>query len=245
MPCVLPVLSLKLPQASSAMMARISAMLRLRIPGLGGRQPRSLPPVSPPCWWALKAWAARSAGHPVPAALVPDRHECCCCDAVRRQPLGWFEIPVPGLRRPAGRHRQPRHARGQFGTGVFGTLLATPCSAPVRRHGVGVRAGARPLEISPFLALGVGFARAAICWWPCCRDRQLLPRPGRWMIVLRRILGLLLAGTADVAAHHSRRQRPATPPSGDRRSPLLAVTAGLWARHRLPISSAAGRRRSP
>ncbi len=84
-----------------------------------------------------------------------------------------------------------------FLTGAFATLLATPCSAPFVGTAVGFALARGPAEIlGIFLGLGLGmalpfFAAAlmpAVAGW--------LPRPGPWMITLRRILGLLLLGTA-------------------------------------------------
>jgi len=111
-------------------------------------------------------------------------------DAVRRQPLGWFEIPVPAfIGRLAGIGSHATLA-GQFGTGVFATLLATPCSAPFVGTAVAFALARGPLEIfAIFLALGVGFAAPLSAGGRAAAIAQLLPRPGRWMIVLRRILG--------------------------------------------------------
>ena len=86
---------------------------------------------------------------------------------------------------------------GNFFIGVLATLLATPCSAPFVGTAVGFALAREPADIyAIFLALGVGLAvpYLAVAAWP--RLATSLPRPGRWMIHLRRVLGLALVGTA-------------------------------------------------
>jgi suppressor for copper-sensitivity B len=149
---------------------------------------------------------------------------------------GWFEIPVPAIvGRLAGIGSRTTLA-GQFGIGMFATLLATPCSAPFVGTAVAFALARGPLEIfAIFLALGLGFAAPYLLVAALPALAQLLPRPGRWMIVLRRILGLLLAGTAVWLL---------TILAGTL-GPIalwvivglvLAMAAALWAAHRLPLA---------
>jgi suppressor for copper-sensitivity B len=147
---------------------------------------------------------------------------------------GWFEIPVPAVvGRLAGIGSHTTWL-GQFTTGVFATLLATPCSAPFVGTAVAFALAHGPLEIfAIFLALGLGFGAPYLLVAALPAIAQLLPRPGRWMIVLRRILGLLLAGTAVWLL---------TILAGTLGviavwvivGLLLAMTVALWAVHRLP-----------
>jgi len=86
---------------------------------------------------------------------------------------------------------------GPFLAGAFATLLATPCSAPFLGTAVGFALARGPGEImSIFAALGVGMALPylLIAARPGLATR--LPRPGPWMGKLRVVLGLALAGTA-------------------------------------------------
>ena len=86
---------------------------------------------------------------------------------------------------------------GHFLTGALATLLATPCSAPFLGTAVGFALARGPLEIlAIFAVLGLGLALPylAISAWPGLATR--LPRPGTWMIALRRLMGLALLGTA-------------------------------------------------
>jgi suppressor for copper-sensitivity B len=115
--------------------------------------------------------------------------------------LGFFEVPLPGFvgrlaARGAG--ADPSHSRwGNFGTGALATLLATPCSAPFLGTSVGFALSRGALEIYfIFTALGLGLALPYLLVAAAPRLVAWLPRPGAWMVMLRRILGLLLAGTA-------------------------------------------------
>jgi suppressor for copper-sensitivity B len=85
---------------------------------------------------------------------------------------------------------------GNFLTGAFATLLATPCSAPFLGTAVGFALARGPVEILViFFALGIGLAAPYLVVATFPRLVTKLPKPGRWMIVLRRVLGFALAGT--------------------------------------------------
>jgi suppressor for copper-sensitivity B len=86
---------------------------------------------------------------------------------------------------------------GHFAMGSFATLLATPCSAPFLGTAVGFALARGPLEIlTVFGALGVGLAIPYLLVAAFPGAVRLLPRPGRWMGTLRHLLALALAGTA-------------------------------------------------
>lgn len=114
--------------------------------------------------------------------------------------LGFFEVPLPGFvgRWAAkGGATADRSLLGNFATGVLATLLATPCSAPFLGTSLGFALSRGAFEIFLiFTALGFGLALPylLVAWLP--RLVAWLPRPGRWMLRLRRVLGLLLAATA-------------------------------------------------
>ena len=102
---------------------------------------------------------------------------------------GLFEIPAP---RFAGGLRG-----GPFLTGMFATLLATPCSAPFVGTAVGFALTRGPLEIALiFTALGLGLALPYLGVAAFPGLAAAMPKPGRWTVRLRFALGLALAGTA-------------------------------------------------
>ncbi len=111
---------------------------------------------------------------------------------------GLFEIPLPGWLFSARPGRVPHHTLlGHFLSGAFATLLATPCSAPFLGTAIGFALARGPVEIvAIFAALGLGMAGPylALALWPDAACR--LPRPGPWMAVLKKVLGLVLAVTA-------------------------------------------------
>lgn len=86
---------------------------------------------------------------------------------------------------------------GHFWQGALATLLATPCSAPFLGTAVAVALGAPlPTLWGIFLALGVGMS---LPWLLIAARPSLalrLPKPGRWMNWLRRILAVMMLGSA-------------------------------------------------
>ena len=111
---------------------------------------------------------------------------------------GLFEIRMPGWAGAlAARGGDARSLGGAFFTGTLATLLATPCSAPFVGTAIGFALARGPAEIlAIFTALGVGLASPYLAIAAAPRLVTRLPRPGRWMIVLRRLLGVLLIATA-------------------------------------------------
>jgi suppressor for copper-sensitivity B len=110
---------------------------------------------------------------------------------------GGLVIGVPGIssRLAAVEVRHP--LADAFLTGVLATLLATPCSAPFVGTALGFAlTGGNADILLIFLAMGLGFAAPYIVVAATPALVQLLPRPGRWMIWLETMLALLLAGTA-------------------------------------------------
>jgi suppressor for copper-sensitivity B len=112
--------------------------------------------------------------------------------------FGLFEIRLPRLIAEADeRAGHVGGLGGHFLTGALATLLATPCSAPFLGTAVGFALAQGTLEIlAVLLAVGTGLAAPylAVAMFPRLATR--LPRPGPWMTVLRRVLGLALAVTA-------------------------------------------------
>lgn len=108
-----------------------------------------------------------------------------------------FDIPLP--RFLADRMDPQYHPKlaGDFATGAFATLLATPCSAPFLGTAVGFALASGVTEIFViFFALGLGMAMPylAVALFPGLATR--LPKPGAWMNYLRWFLGAALALTA-------------------------------------------------
>ncbi|HEY4174438.1 MAG TPA: protein-disulfide reductase DsbD domain-containing protein [Rhodopila sp.] len=100
----------------------------------------------------------------------------------------------------AGTGRGLAHGRGMAGsffTGLLAVLVATPCTAPFM--GVAVAAGlAAPpaVTVLVFAVMGLGLAApyAALASMPGLA--RLMPRPGRWMEVLKQALAFPMYGAA-------------------------------------------------
>ncbi len=111
---------------------------------------------------------------------------------------GFYEIPMPSWLVSSRPGRVSHHTLlGHFLSGALATLLATPCSAPFLGTAIGFALARGPLDIAAiFAALGVGMSAPflAVAVWPGAATR--LPRPGPWMVVLKKVLGVALAGTA-------------------------------------------------
>ena len=85
---------------------------------------------------------------------------------------------------------------GSFIIGAFATLLATPCSAPFVGTAVGFAlSGGTAQILTIFFALGLGLALPylAVAAFPSLA--RLMPKPGMWMVRLRQVLSVALAGT--------------------------------------------------
>lgn len=111
---------------------------------------------------------------------------------------GAFEIRLPSALMNVGPSGVAHHTlAGHFLSGAFATLLATPCSAPFLGTAVGFALARGPAEITAiFAALGLGLALPylAVAAWPDLARR--LPKPGAWMVTVKKAMGVALAGTA-------------------------------------------------
>lgn len=195
MPCVLPVLSVKLMNvAGKAGRDRRHVRLGFLISSAGI--------LAAFIVLAAATVGAKAAGAMVgwgfqfqqPAFLVV---LALICTAFAANLWGLFDIRLPvaiATRIPVA------DARGlgeDFFTGVFATLLATPCSAPFLGTAVSFALSRGPFEIfAIFATLGIGLAVPYLTVAAMPGLTSLLPRPGPWMVTLRRLLGFALAGTA-------------------------------------------------
>ncbi|USQ74517.1 protein-disulfide reductase DsbD family protein [Muricoccus roseus] len=110
---------------------------------------------------------------------------------------GLFEIPLPSRLATAMGRAGGDGLAGSFAAGAFTTVLATPCSAPFVGTAVGFALARGPAEIlAIFGALGVGLAAPHLLGAAFPGVVRLLPRPGWWMIALRCVLAIALTGTA-------------------------------------------------
>ncbi|MBD3674636.1 MAG: thioredoxin family protein [Planctomycetaceae bacterium] len=106
--------------------------------------------------------------------------------------LGVFEIPIPGL---AAGGTQKEGLTGAFLTGIFATFLATPCSGPLMGATLGWSVKQETHII--FLiwgVMGLGMASPYLLAGIFPSTIKWLPKPGAWMIRFKEISGFALMG---------------------------------------------------
>ncbi len=119
--------------------------------------------------------------------------------------LGWFKFKAPDklmnyLSKPTPtRHNEaiwPKMSR-HFSTGVFATILATPCSAPLVGTALTFALGGAAQEIMIiFLLMGLGLALPYLSVSAFPGALTIMPKPGTWMRKLEIFLAILLCFTA-------------------------------------------------
>ena len=86
---------------------------------------------------------------------------------------------------------------GSFFTGVLAVLVASPCTAPFMGTALGFALTQPPVAaLTVFAALGAGMAAPLLLLSYSAAARRQLPRPGRWMETLRQALAFPLYATA-------------------------------------------------
>ncbi|MDE1932183.1 MAG: thioredoxin family protein, partial [Alphaproteobacteria bacterium] len=107
---------------------------------------------------------------------------------------GLFEIPLPAAVTALG---EGRAHLGSFFAGVLATLLATPCTAPLLGTALGFALLSPPVvALAIFGAMGIGLALPYLAVAAAPALALWLPKPGAWMVELKRVLGVALAATA-------------------------------------------------
>ena len=112
--------------------------------------------------------------------------------------LGLFEFSLPASlqSRLAGAGGVSGYG-ADFATGFFGAVLATPCSAPFLGTAIAFALAGRGGDIvTVFTALGLGLSTPYLVVAAVPGLVRALPKPGRWMLGLKLILGVLLLVTA-------------------------------------------------
>lgn len=86
---------------------------------------------------------------------------------------------------------------GSFFTGVLATVVAAPCTVPFMASATGFAlTQGNAVALAIFAALGLGMAAPylLLCYWPAAMDR--LPRPGPWMARFKELLAFPMFATA-------------------------------------------------
>ena len=108
--------------------------------------------------------------------------------------LGFFEIILPqNISYKINNFLDTKSKSGYYFSGVFATLLATPCSAPFLGTAVGFSMGSSNQNIiTIFLGIALGFSFPYLCFIVFPKIIKFFPRPGIWMNNFKYLLGLLM-----------------------------------------------------
>ncbi len=145
---------------------------------------------------------------------------------------GVFEIGG-GLVNLAGKAEQrvggEHSLKGAFGTGVLATALATPCTAPLMGPALGFALSQPPaaiLAVLTSLGLGMAIPYVLLYWIPSVG--RVLPRPGPWMETLKQALSFPMFAVAVwlIWVFGNQVQHPSA--TLFLLSALVLVSLGLW-----------------
>ncbi|WP_053332591.1 protein-disulfide reductase DsbD family protein [Candidatus Jidaibacter acanthamoebae] len=112
---------------------------------------------------------------------------------------GSFEIQLPPFLNRIFNYSEHTKSNilGSFFTGMFATLLATPCTAPFLSLAIAFGLSQSfPKLLLIYIFVGIGMALPFILLLIRPGLLRFLPKPGAWMIKLKKIFSVLLALTA-------------------------------------------------
>jgi suppressor for copper-sensitivity B len=136
--------------------------------------------------------------------------------------LGIWELPIPGfIGEKAGHVQQQEGPAGSFLKGVLSTVLATPCSGPFLGPVFGFTL-TQPTAVTyaVFGAIATGMALPYVLVGLIPGLVKFLPKPGAWMATFKEVLGFVMLGTVVYLftfLHH------------EWFVPTLAMLIGIWA----------------
>lgn len=112
--------------------------------------------------------------------------------------LGVWEIPIPGFI-GTGTTQELAAKEGIWGAlakGAVTTVLATPCSGPFLGTALAFALVQPPLVIYlMFASIGVGMSSPYLLFGAFPQLLRWLPRPGAWMETFKQVMGFVLLGT--------------------------------------------------
>ncbi|REK09020.1 MAG: hypothetical protein DWQ37_19355 [Planctomycetota bacterium] len=137
--------------------------------------------------------------------------------------LGVWEIPIPGFvgSGKANELASREGAGGAFAKGVMATILATPCSGPALGPVFGYTLNQPPTVtylLFACIALGMSSPYLIIGAFP--KLIRFLPKPGAWMDTFKNLMGFVMLGTIVFLFSFMDR---------DYIVPTFAMMVGLWA----------------
>ena len=136
--------------------------------------------------------------------------------------LGIWELPIPGfIGEKAGHVQSQEGPAGAFLKGVLSTVLATPCSGPFLGPVFGFTLSqSTAVTYAVFGAIATGMCLPYVLVGLVPGLVKFLPKPGAWMATFKEVLGFVMLGTVVYLftfLHH------------DWFVPTLALLIGIWA----------------
>ncbi len=111
--------------------------------------------------------------------------------------FGVFEISLPqSVTRNLLSTSERKDLLGSFFQGVFATVLATPCTAPFLGTALGFAfAQSAAIILAMFIAIAAGMSAPYLLLSAQPAWLRFLPRPGPWMVHVKQFMGFLLLAT--------------------------------------------------
>ncbi len=198
MPCVLPVIGLKVMSFMTQAGNSRSRIIGLNLAYVGGILAVMLilalvTVAAKMVWGNAFGWGEQFTHLEFKVVLA------CLVFAMALSFLGVWEIPIPGFATStrSGELMDKEGPMGAFLKGVLTTVLATPCSGPLLGSLFGLSLVLSPLSVILLyciVGLGMGMPFLLLCIWPDFVKR--LPKPGAWMETLKQALAFPLLLTA-------------------------------------------------
>ncbi|GAA3536672.1 protein-disulfide reductase DsbD family protein [Zobellella aerophila] len=111
--------------------------------------------------------------------------------------FGMFHIRLPHQLNTWLATRSYRGDAGHLLQGMLATLLATPCSAPFLGTAVALAlASSPPILVAIFTGLGLGMALPWLLLALFPAALRVLPKPGRWMLWVKVLFGVMMLATS-------------------------------------------------
>ena len=111
--------------------------------------------------------------------------------------FGVFEISLPqGMTRSLLASSDRKDNLGSFFQGVFATVLATPCTAPFLGTAIGFAfTQSAPIILLMFVSVAAGMSAPYLLLSAQPAWMRFLPQPGAWMVHVKQFMGFLLLAT--------------------------------------------------
>ncbi|MDA0660956.1 MAG: thioredoxin family protein [Planctomycetota bacterium] len=153
--------------------------------------------------------------------------------------LGVWEIPIPGFSGGSSKIASQEGFQGAFVKGVITTILATPCSGPYLGLVLAYAFGKPPyVAYLVFGSIGLGMSLPYLIIGARPELVRSLPRPGVWMETFKQFLGFVMLGAVVYLFSTISNPHLLVPTLGL----LFSLWFGCWLVGRIPSTASADQR---